>query len=1425
MDIADLLEQAKALGLEGKERSTYVTDQQAFGREERLRDRERERDERERERDEKEREREREKEEREREKEEREREEKQKDRDHELEMARLAVRRDENRNQNSNEEQTGNRHQVRSKIKIKMPFFDEKEDMDAYLRRFERVMEAQDISREEWSTHLAVLLKGKALEVYVRLSPSDASSYEIIKTALLKRYDMTEDGFRRKFRTAKLDSGETHTQFAQRLANYLDRWVQLSQTNKTYEHLCDLLLKEQLLNAVDNELALFLRERCPKTVDDMAVLAEKYREARHGWTSKRPVPTTYGKPRPNQGEGSEKSDMQVSKPKFKPMSERICFACNKKGHLARDCKNASVIVVATPQEGTIEHESHVRTCSYMDQDIRILRDSGSTTTCIKKSLLPADVILGEPESYVGINGVQDTVPTAQVYLETPYFQGNTKALVFLKPPFDVIIGNIPGARSPDNPDPRWKELVIHKIAIVETRAQKQKDKLMMKPLVVTDIDMDKVDASYFRKEQAKDESLDRFRAIAQQSTDSKYPAFIQQAGLLMRKYCSPTVEQGKMFSQLVVPTTLREKVMRMGHETLMAGHLAARKSLDRIQRHFYWPGIQADIRRFCASCDVCQRTVGKGKTSKVPLGKMPLIDTPFDRVAVDLIGPLDPVTDRKNRYILTLVDYATRYPEAVALRNIDTETVAEALVGMFSRVGIPKEILTDMGTQFTSDLMKEVGRLLSLKQLTTTPYHPMCNGLVERFNGTLKGMLKKMCAEKPKEWDRYIMPLLFAYREVPQESLGFSPFELLYGRTVRGPMSILRDLWADDIDDAEVKTTYQYIVDLKQRLHETCQMAHDNLQKSSDRYKKYYNTKAKDRRFAVNDKVLLLLPTSANKLLMHWKGPYEVIGKQGLSDYHINMNGKSKLFHANLLKMYYDRSETQASKTPKVHKVCAVITEDVECEIQTEMRMEPPSLKRTETINDAHINPDLTPDQHQEVIKLLTEFDPVMTDVPGKTTLTEISLTLTTTEPVRSKAYPVPYHYKDTVVDEIKQMLRMNIIEPSQSPYASPIVLIKKPDGSVRFCTDYRKLNKVTLFDSEPIPNVEELFTRLSKAKYLTKVDLSKGYWQIPVAENSREMIAFVTPHGLFQWKVMPFGLVNAPAVFSRMMRTLLDGLDDIENYIDDILVATETWENHVCIVRQLLTRLLTAGLTARPSKCYFGYHSLEFLGHVVGKGELKPEVSKVDNILNISRPQNKKQMRSFLGTIGYYRKFVPNFSAMAAPLTDMTRKGSPAQLDWSPVHVRTFEALKKLMSTAPILRLPDLDRPFVLRTDASDRGLGAVLLQEYEEDIFPVLYLSRKLNKAEVSYAVIEKECLAIVWAVNKLQLYLHGREFQLETDHQPLVWLNTAKISNARVMRWALLLQPYRFVIRSIEGLNNVGADLLSRCGGASSEDTGLV
>ena len=260
----------------------------------------------------------------------------------------------------------------------------------------------------------------------------------------------------------------------------------------------------------------------------------------------------------------------------------------------------------------------------------------------------------------------------------------------------------------------------------------------------------------------------------------------------------------------------------------------------------------------------------------------------------------------------------------------------------------------------------------------------------------------------------------------------------------------------------------------------------------------------------------------------------------------------------------------------------------------------------------------------------------------------------------------------------------------------------------------------------------------------------------------------------------MPFGLVCAPAIFTQMMRKLLHGISHVDNSIDDILVYTPTWEDHVVVLQTIFHRLEDANLTAKPSKCMLGFPSIDFLGHKVGEGKVKPITSTLEKILNVERPSTKTQVRSFLGLTGYYRAFIPHYAALAAPLTDLTRKNQPNKVVWGDAQEKAFKSLKQMVSTPPILRLPNFQKPFVLRTDASDTGLGAILLQEDDGELFPIGYASLKLSDRQRKYSVIERECLAVVWGIKKYK-YLYGTHFTLQTDHQPLSYLDKAQFVNA--------------------------------------------
>ena len=292
-----------------------------------------------------------------------------------------------------------------------------------------------------------------------------------------------------------------------------------------------------------------------------------------------------------------------------------------------------------------------------------------------------------------------------------------------------------------------------------------------------------------------------------------------------------------------------------------------------------------------------------------------MIDTPFKRVSIQLVGPTEPRSDKKSLYIFTMIDYSTRYPEAIALPSIETERVAEALITMFSRVGIPSEMLIEHESRVTIEVMNEVSWLLSLQQLTTIPYRPYSKGPVEKFHAMLKRVLLTMCAERPNDWDKYLPALLFAVREIPQESLGFSPFELLYGCNIRGPMQILRELWSVEETDEHVRLTYQYVIDLRERLEKTCKLAQDNVRKLDIKRNAFYDKRTRSHKFDIGDQVLLLHPSESNKVLLLWNGPYEVLEVVNVMNYKINVRGVVNTYPANMLKLYVERQNVTSYRS------------------------------------------------------------------------------------------------------------------------------------------------------------------------------------------------------------------------------------------------------------------------------------------------------------------------------------------------------------------------------------------------------------------------------------------------------------------------------------------------------------------------------
>ncbi|XP_069840942.1 uncharacterized protein [Dendropsophus ebraccatus] len=493
------------------------------------------------------------------------------------------------------------------------------------------------------------------------------------------------------------------------------------------------------------------------------------------------------------------------------------------------------------------------------------------------------------------------------------------------------------------------------------------------------------------------------------------------------------------------------------------------------------------------------------------------------------------------------------------------------------------------------------------------------------------------------------------------------------------------------------------------------------------------------------------------------------------------------------------------------------------CQVRTE------AVRTTggQLLNEVHLEgAEMTPEEREKLVRVLgshpNAFSRHEADF-GKTQTLEHEIPIGDARPVRERYRQIPPALYQEVKALLKHMQESHIIQPSRSPWASPIVLVKKKDGTLRFCVDYRRLNACTVRDAYPLPRIEESLAALGRAKFFSTLDLASGYWQVPMAEKDREKTAFVTPMGLYEFLRMPFGLNNAPATFQRLMELCLGDLnfECLLIYLDDIIIFSSSFAEHLERLDVVLGRLEEHGLKLKPTKCHLFQKSIEYLGHVVTRQGVQPIDSKIQAVKQWPTPSNSSELRAFLGLVGYYRRFIKEFAQVAAPLYALLQgclpgdtKGKP--FVWAEEAELAFRELKKLLTSAPILAYADFTKPFVLQTDGSLRGLGAVLTQEQDGQERVIAYASRTLRESEKNpdnYSSFKLELLAVVWAVTeKFADILTGVEFVLMTDNNPLVHLNNAKLG-ALEQRWAARLSKFNFKTQYRPGRSNANADALSR------------
>lgn len=417
-------------------------------------------------------------------------------------------------------------------------------------------------------------------------------------------------------------------------------------------------------------------------------------------------------------------------------------------------------------------------------------------------------------------------------------------------------------------------------------------------------------------------------------------------------------------------------------------------------------------------------------------------------------------------------------------------------------------------------------------------------------------------------------------------------------------------------------------------------------------------------------------------------------------------------------------------------------------------------------------------------------------------------------QPIKQRYYNVSPYLQKIINEEIDDMLKLGVVEPSNSAWSSPVVMVKKASGDYRFCVDFRKVNAVTRKDAYPLPYVNSILDRLRGARYLSSIDVKSAYWQIELEDGSKDKTAFTVPgRGLYQFKRMPFGLHNSAATWQRFVEKVLGA--ELETsvfvYLDDIIVISPDFETHMNILGRVLEKLLNAGLTLNREKCHFMKDELKYLGFLVNKDGLNTDPAKVECMLNYPVPKRVKDVRRLVGMVSWYRRFIPNFATRIAPLTKLTRKN--VTFSWGPECDRAFNDIKRCLISAPILTCPDYSKQFILQCDASQIGLGCVLVQNFEDGEKVISYASRALTAQEAKYSTTELECLALLFGIEKYRAYFEGTRFKVVTDHYSLLWLYKLQNPSGRLARWALRLQSYDFEIVHRKGEAHVVPDALSR------------
>ncbi len=1095
-------------------------------------------------------------------------------------------------------------------------------------------MDCYGVPKTRWGRHLGPILNPDASEVYLALNSDERKDYDTLRKALFSHYNVNKDTYRLKMDKLKRKPGETWTVCGKRYRSLVKKWLEgCSSIDDVVELLAKdgvtRLMPRSIANYVKDKNSATLLEVTTEADDFI-----RHRGWSFDQTDKA-ISSSTGKSQPREDStGFQKTNSKSSEtrdPKQQSSMSQAgkdtrtaqvtaqttsfgkkfidpkifdkdkgpqCFNCHQWGHKSQECPQKSCSVICSP----LTQQSvpwHISRCKIGVHVCNLVLDSGADTTVIAADLVPVASYTGETLRIAGVHSIGVEVPLARVKIMIGNQKIWLKAAVVEKPPHDILLGRdcenlqqllrdalelqaeetkeTVSVVTRQQAKAEQKEITRDEVAVSEredesfpfgadfgdyqsqevrlqqrkTRKQKRQDRLKIFQEQSEPLESEEsLGRQELIQDQRNDSTLDYARKAAQQGQQN----FEIDGGVLF-KVENPDGDEEPV-KRLVVPKNRRTNLLSLAHSSPFSAHLGRKRTLERLNRRFYWPGMSTDVKQLLQECVECQKG-NRSKLGKVPLINLPVIGTPFDRVAMDIVGPL-PMTERKNRYVLTLMDMATRYPEALPLRRIDTETVADALIQFFARFGLPKELLSDRGSNFTSQLMKEVNKRLGITQIFASPYHPETNGMLERWHSTLKAMMRKS-GKGRKEWDLLLPMLLFAYREATHEATGFSPFELLFGRQVRGPLDLVKEQW-EGIENFPLSVG-NYLSNLYDKMKSMADIAKERDQAAKQKYKEFYDKGTRPRFFEEGESVLLLMPDGHSKLEACYSGPFTIERKISPVTYQIATPGrgkKCKIVHVNLLKRW---------TTPTAKALAVSIIPDGMTEDEGEVVL----LDDKGANNPMFGDNNLSLEQKEQARALLDDFSQIFSSTPGLTNLETHEIRTGVAKPTRAPIYRIPHALLSQVRQELKSMEELGIIEVSKSAWSSPLVTVRKKDGGIRLCGDYRRLNAITDDDRYAMPRPEELLDRMGQAKFISTLDMIKGYYQVPMSMKDQEKTAFLSPFVKYQFKRMPFGLKNAPTTFQRFIDRIFDGmLECVATYIDDFAVFSQTWEQHIAHLEEV---------------------------------------------------------------------------------------------------------------------------------------------------------------------------------------------------------------------------------------------------------------